>query len=47
MNRLLAGLAPRSNSEDGCCEACSPKCRSKKLRTQSRERALAFRAGLS
>lgn len=46
MNRLLAGIAPTNDSQDGCCEECSPRCRSRKLRTQTRDRALAFRAGV-
>ena len=47
MNRLLAGFGPEKESQDGCCDECSPKCRSRALRGQSRDRALAFRAGLS
>ena len=46
MNRLLATFGPGKDSEDGCCDECTPKCRSRRLRTQTRDRALAFRAGL-
>ena len=46
MNRLLTGFGPEKEAQDGCCDECTPKCRSRKLRAEARDRALAFRAGL-
>lgn len=46
MNRLLAAFSPRttqSDTEDGCCPNC--QCNARKLRAETRDRAMRYGVG--